>query len=369
MKAATKKNDRRRDAADVIRKIDLPQLVLDENFPLHKQSRGWAGNTCPNPNCGESSSESNKFSVFAGKDGRWRFNCFACGAYGDAGDFLALARQITLADALAVLDGTSRLAVVTNRPHHPVPSVDQGTKEKELECVREITAILKAEAHDDGARAYLKSRLLADKTIDMAVATGQLRMLPTNPEGCRRWLKKHVGETLLREAGLMKGNSQWPALAFKPILAIEPGGFGFECRVASFEYEGSKAIRYGRMKWPWYFSHKEKPESILVTEGFIDAISAWQSVSEADAYLGIPGVNGWAERWFAEIAKRSPQTTIMLGFDNDNPGEVARSYQPKDGREDPSLSAYLDTIGLRHTVLAPPDGNDWNEALKFSVWL
>lgn len=334
--------------------VDLPRLASDEGFSLVKQNKSWCCNKCPS--CGEGSKHSDKFSVFPGKDGKWRFKCFACGVYGDTADFLAMARNIPLGEALGILDDESGALkrAVAKRPATPMPSAR--ADEKNLASVRRVVAILRESALDPAPLAYLRKRKLEDATIDMAVASGQLRMLPANPEGARRWLAKHVGESLLREAGMMREDSNWPALAFKPLLALDPGGFGVECRVATEDYEGPKAIRYGRMKWPWYFAHEPKASAILVTEGVIDALSAWQSVPEARAVLGVPGVNGWAERWFKEIKKGTPDATILIGFDIDKAGEESL----------PRLTAFLESISLAHVVMPPPQGKDWNEALTLS---
>lgn len=331
---------------------ELPQIVLDEGYPLEKTGRSWAGNKCPR--CGESSDGSNKFNVFCGKDYKWRFNCFAgCGAYGDAADFLALARNITQGEAISLLNGhTPRLTVVRAAPEVRRYAAELSSPSESR--VREVIAILKEKALDPGPRAYLTGRGISNNTIDMAVATGQLRMLPSNPEGARRWLEKHVGESLMREAGLMKRTSKWPALAFKPILALEPGGFGFECRVATKEYEGPKAIRYGRMKWPWYFKHTAEPSTILIAEGIIDGLSSWEILPEAEGIMSVPGVNGWSPRWFAKLKELKNPPTILLGFDEDKAGQ--------DGND--SLEDYLDTIGLDRITVRPPLGKDWNDALK-----
>lgn len=334
---------------------DLPQLVAAENFPLKRHGRCWSGNTCPD--CGESSARSDKFSVFQGNDGRWRFKCFGCGCYGDGADFIAKSRNISLGDALKFLDEPDAAFKRSLRKvGKTVTNVPSRAEAEERAAVREVVAILKESALSPEPRAYLEGRKLLTSTLDMAVASGELRTLPMHPEGARKWLTKHVGVELLRRAGMLGIESDWPALAFKPILALDPGGFGVECRVATAEYEGPKAIRYGRMKWPWYFSHEDSPSSILVTEGIIDALSAWQSLPEARATLGIPGVNGWAERWFVEIKKRLPDTTILIGFDVDKPG--------KEGV--PALAEMLDKVGLHNVVMRPPQGKDWNEALKLS---
>ena len=344
----------------------LPDLVIDEGYPLHRQHKSWAGNICPS--CGESSAESNKFNVFVGKDNKWRYNCFGCGVYGDTADFLAISRNITLGQALGLLDKGKlepRLSVVTgSRPKGKPASAasiaaQKAQEEKEQAALQRVIVTLRECALDDGPRVYLKARGLTDRTIDMAVDSGQLRMLPTNPEKARRFLMDKIGKTALVDAGLMKEDKQWPALAFKPLLAIEPGRLGFEARVASFTYEGSKAIRYGSMTWPWFFKHKATLSSLLVCEGFIDALSAWQSVPEVDAAFGIPGVNGWTPRWFGAIKDTYPDALILLGMDEDKPGQQCNA----------KLVECLSNMDMKHSSLHPPCGNDWNASLMHTLKL
>lgn len=324
--------------------VYLPDIVVSEGLPLKAHSsRRWAGNTCPQ--CGESSRDSQKFSVFVSSDDRWRFHCFSCGVYGDSADFLALARKITLGDALRELDKGIRTSVVHKAP---APAAEPARNDKLIEAIN----VLAEKAFDDSPRSYLRQRRISEDTIDMAIATGQLRMLPRNPAKARDWLLKNLGESLLKEAGLMK-EGKWPGMSFKPLLAIERGREGIECRVAEFEYRFAKATRYGHMKWPWYFQHRPEPRTVLVTEGFIDGLSAWQSVREADAIMSVPGVNGWTERWFKVIHERNPASMIAIGFDDDSAGSTATR----------KLGDVLDGLGIDWTIMEPPIGKDWNDAL------
>lgn len=334
---------------------DLPEVVIDEGFPLKPRGPRWYGNTCPK--CGEGSADSDKLSVYVGKsDRRWRFKCFVCGIYGDAADFLAFARNIPLHEALELMDGGKFKPAERRKAKAVTPAPEDSETDKH---VATVAAILREKALDDGPRGYLKKRGITDNTIDMAMAAGQLRMLPSNPEGARRWLFKHIGQDLLVSAGMMKAGGQWPALAFKPLLAIEPGRCGFECRVAEFDYKGVKALRYGHMKWPWYFSRNSAPSRVLVTEGIIDNLSGWQIVPEVDGFLGVPGVNGWTEEWFRRIYGLRPDTEFLLGFDKNDRTDAG-------GMANKKLSVFLGEIGAKAVPFPPPKGDDWNECLMLS---
>lgn len=334
--------------------IDLPALVRAEQYPLRKVGANYASHICPA--CGESSPSSTKLSVFRGKD-RWRFKCFVCrDAYGDAADFLALSRGITSVEALSQLRGLDKQERTNIVLPGKQPEKDDAEANARALVIKDICEILKGSANNDEPSSYLQARGINREVIDLAKASGQLRMLPINPEGARRWLLKHVGKSRLEEAGMCSSTHSWPALAFHPIIIIEPGGNGFECRVATFKYQGSKSIRYGRMKWPWYLSRRPSPANLLVTEGFIDAMSAWQLLPKVDAFLAIPGTNGGRVEWYKAFHAKLPQTEILLGLDTDLPGIESQD----------SLIAQLTEAGIPVSTLKPPGGKDWNDALRLS---
>lgn len=329
---------------------DLPDLCAQSGVALRRQGKSFGSRKCIE--CGEGGPSSNKFSVYTGRDGRWRYKCQACGIYGDSADFLALAKKITLAEALRELGGGDSPGSTSwvQRIRKPA-MVESGNVAQE--ALRRVIAKLKAHAFDNGPRAYLRGRCIHDSTIDTAIESGQLRMLPTAPKQARDFLEDLIGLDDLVACGVLKAGSRWPAMAFRPIIALESSGMGMEMRVAGPDYDGPKAIRYGTMHWPWYFKRHTRPKNVMVVEGFIDTLSVLQGISEAEAVLGVPGVNGWTPRWFEELKKSDPGIHVLIGTDNDKAGLCASE----------KLTECLNGIGLSSMVIAPPQGKDWNDAL------
>jgi DNA primase len=330
--------------------IDLPDLCAKAGIVLRRQGKSYGSRKCLE--CGEGGATSNKFSVYVGRDGRWRYKCQHCGIYGDSADFLALAQNLTLAEALRELTGGATSREWVQRVRQPAAATIAPSNTSQ-EALRRVIAKLKAHAFDNGPRAYLKKRCITDATIDRALESGQLRMLPTDPKHARDFLEGIIGKEDLIAAGLLKSDKGWPAMAFRPIIALESGGTGIEIRAASEEYEGPKAIRYGTMSWPWYFKRTARPRSVMVVEGFIDALSVLQGFPEAEAVLGVPGVNGWTPRWFQALKESDPTIQVLIGVDNDAAGLY--------GSE--KLDTFLKGLELSRMVVTPPQGKDWNEAL------
>jgi hypothetical protein len=326
---------------------DLPTICSNEGYDLKRQGRTWGCSNCPR--CGDG--EGNKLCVFVGGDSRWRFNCHACGVYGDTADFVAMARKISLGEALKELSagtpGTKRSGETSKQAaNDPAPPANQ-------EALRQVFLCLKEHALDPGPRGYLNQRGISDRTIDMAIHSGQLRMLPTDPHQARKWLFDVVGKDRLIAADLMKEDGSWPAIAFRPLIALEPTSWGAEFRTLGPSKQGPKAIRYGTMQWPWFLKRKAKPQSVLVAEGFIDNLSVIDGIPEADAAMGIPGVNGWKARWFEALKASNPGILVLIGTDNDKAGETCGQ----------KLAECVQSIGLQNLIIHPPHGKDWNDAL------
>lgn len=333
---------------------DLPSLCNRYGVKLRRQGKTFGSPVCIK--CGEGSANSNRFCVYASsKDDRWRFKCHSCGIYGDAADFLARAKNITLAQALEDLRGPAPRGSAPVRSVASTPKVSSALEPKPSnEAMERVLSKLKAHAFDSSPVAYLKSRCISEDVIQTALDSGQLRMMPIVPSRARDFLFGVAGREDLEASGLLKPKSDWPAIAFRPIVAIPSGATGAEFRHASHDATGPKAIRYGTMQWPWYFKRKPCPSNVMAVEGFIDTLSVVQMVPEADAIMGIPGVNGWSARWFEALKKHSPDITVLIGFDNNKAGI--------EGAE--RLAECLDEVGLRHVTVLPPLGEDWNFSLQ-----
>jgi len=223
------------------------------------------------------------------------------------------------------------------------------------EALHKALLIIRERAAFDDGREYLRSRRLDNATIDTAIKHGQLRFLPADRGEAFKFLSKEIGRELLVESKLWNKEKKWPAPAFRPIVFLDPACYGAEFRVIGDPNPPySKAIRYGTMKWPWFFKTATTPKSALIVEGFIDTLSTYQSVREADAFVGVPGTNGWRPEWFVEINKAYPGILFLSGMDDDKPGHAANE----------GICTCLEELGLPHDVLSPPCEGDWNESLR-----
>lgn len=337
----------------------LPDLCGDAGLPLRKAGSRWCSSVCPSDSCGASSKLSSKFSIFVGRDGRWRYKCLGCGIYGDSADFIALAKGVTLGEALYELTGATTSRNGWRRINEHRAAVNDLPK-NDKDALGRALAKIKAHAFDTGPRPYLHRRGIENRTIDYAIETGQLRLLPSDPVVARKLLMELVGKDDMIASGLLKPNSNWPAIAFHPIVALEPGSTGAEFRIAEGEKEGTpKAIRYGSMTWPWFFKRNDNPSTIIVVEGIIDSLSVYQGIPEVQGIMGVPGVNGWTPRWLEALYERYPDATLMPGFDSDDAGN----------QNTEKIGEVAKRIGFKVLNYQPPAQMDWNELLVSRMFL
>lgn len=327
----------------------LVEVATSLGFPLRKQGRSWGGKRCPV--CGEGGDGSNRLSVFVSQDGKERWRCFACSAGGDAADFIAAAKGITLREALREVG--DKLV--------PVAEKHNKTSSAELPVPTYEGFVRQLPVRDGKVVSYLKGRGLSEKTIDEAVRRGILRMLPADPYASKKLLEERVGEGELRKLGLLK--SSWPAIAFRPLVFIMPGAASIECRIIkpSTDKDTPKSIRYGQMAWPWFWKSENdtllgRPiTKVTVVEGAIDMLSLVElGLEKGEAVMGIPGVSAWKPAWFDALKMKHPGAKICVGLDNDDAGNSAAD----------AIMDACKTVGLSAGRVIPPSGaKDWNDAL------
>ena len=116
-----------------------------------------------------------------------------------------------------------------------------------------------------------------------------------------------------------------------------------------------KAIRYGRLDWPWWWPYAigERVKNVLLVEGIIDLLSVVQmGLKPGQAVMGMPGVNTWRLSWAASMAKRHPGVHIAIGLDADEAGE----------RTSRTILKELKESGISGSRRAP-GAKDWNALL------
>lgn len=84
------------------REISLPATV--RSFGVQLQADGQEFEAC----CPFHTEHTPSFTLFPGKDGVWRFQCFGCGERGDVIDFIQKIQGVDTREAIAILGGRRR---------------------------------------------------------------------------------------------------------------------------------------------------------------------------------------------------------------------------------------------------------------------
>lgn len=181
-------------------------------------------------------------------------------------------------------------------------------------------------------------------------------MLPGKPFDAVRFLADRVGEGRLRQAGLWGEKARWPAIAFRPLIFLLPGFASAEFRlVRAPRATEPKAIRYGHLKWPWWWACEDaRVRCVTVVEGPIDLLSRVElGLRRGEAVMALPGAGSWKPVWFTEIARRHGGVAFCIALDADAAGRQACE----------AIGRSLAEHTLPFEVEAPSEGSDWNNVL------
>lgn len=325
----------------------LIDIAKRSGYTLRKQGNGYAAKHCPHCSPGENDA----MSIFP-KDGMWRWNCFRCKRGGTVIDFAAAIWGVPERDAAMRLANNDEIEEAILPPAETKPATDANL-EKALVSLLKHGHTNVRECFD-----YLKSRGVSEQTVIGAVQRGMLRFLPFNPFQANRMLIERLGIGLLREAGFLKPDARWPGIAFRPMVFFFPGGGAAEFRLARDPKDDEpKAIRYGHVKWPWWWKEGNSVETIYIVEGIIDLLSmAEMGLKASDGIIGIPGTTSWRAEWFAAARKAHPNAKFVIALDADRAGQEAAH----------GIHEVLDNMGASVTERVPSQGKDWNEFLLAS---
>lgn len=325
----------------------LTDIALKNGFALRKQGNGYAAKHCPHCDPGQNDA----MSIFP-KGGIWRWNCFRCNRGGTVVDFAAAIWGIPERDAAIRLANDEEIeqAVVIPQESKRVCSESLATA-IDLLLVNGHTSV--RECFD-----YLGSRGISERTTTQAVRRGLLRFLPADPFKANKMLIERLGSGLLSKSGFLKPEARWPGIAFRPMVSFFPGGGAAEFRLARDPKEGEpKAIRYGHVKWPWWWKEGNKVHTIHIVEGVIDLLSLVElGLKEGEAVVGLPGTTSWRQEWFPAARKAHPDARFVVALDSDQAGQDAVE----------GIVKTLESIGASVTERVPSQGNDWNEFLLAS---
>lgn len=293
------------------------------------------------PHCGPSSNASVKCSI---RGQKW--HCFACEQKGDIIDAAAHYFGIPHAQAaMELVNEAPRYKPPTNKPIIPVVERDQAAIDEVID------RLLKAQRQPDPTcLAYLEGRGIPRGIVVSAVFRKMLVTLPGDPNEALDYLRKVVGEELLRKSGIWKKDSKAPAIVYRPLAFVSSDKHGIEFRlIGESSVAMAKTIRYGEPSpWVWRGTN----DHAMVVEGGIDMLSAIVLGTERTVY-GLPGAKNWedADAWILGLKGKN----VLIALDADEAGER--------GAKD--LTNVLTTLGATPRRHLPPEGcKDLNDELK-----
>lgn len=295
------------------------------------------------PHCGASSDHSVKVSV---RNEKW--HCFACLKRGDVIEAAAAFHGISLSEAADQLSKEMVLNPNRSRPVQP----KQVVQSKNLDAIQEVIRKLLAAQNlvsDDAAFKYLESRGIPVELTQGAIARQIILTLPGDPTLALRHLMDVCGKELLVSSGIWKKDSKTPAIIYRPLAFVSDDQKGIEFRlIGESAVAIAKAIRYGEpspCKWAGN-------EHVMITEGFIDMLSAVALGSERTIFA-IPGAQNWqqGDPWLSELENKQ----VMLALDADDAGVAGIKL----------FHDHLPTLGCKVKTYQIPEGlKDLNDQLR-----
>jgi hypothetical protein len=297
--------------------------------------------TCPNSGCGESSDQSVKVSIRG-----YRWHCFACESGGDVIEAVSMYHGKCLSEAADYLTGECEVSEprIMRQQAKPVEKRNDA-------AIQEVIAKLFSMdlPCDDGVAAYLDGRGIPRELTEAAIKRKVMINLPSDPNVALRALLDGVGKDLLMESGIWKKDSKTPAIIYRPLAFVSQAKDGIEFRlIADNSVATAKAIRYGEPS-PCVWKGNEH---VMITEGFIDMLSAVVLGSERTIF-GIPGAKNWKEdaQWINDL----PGKHVLIALDNDEAGVQGKA----------ELQQFLQSIKANPKIYNPPNGlKDLNDQLR-----
>lgn len=332
------------------RRANLLAVAQAHGFCLKKGSQEkWFCNRCPE--CGEGRKGGNAFSAMCDAFGIWRWACFCCGKKGTCIDFIAALNRCSDKEAayyLARESGFRPVAAVTHIP----PASTSPANTALTECIQLLSK--HGLPNEENATRYLKGRGISEAVQQAAYERGLIRMLPSDPRVCHDWLCSHLGESRMKAAGLWREGSRWPAIAFRPLVSLLPNATSAEFRIIrEAKPDEPKAIRYGGLKWPWWWKGGPAAKRVMIVEGTIDLMSLVQmGVDRYTHLMAIPGTGTWNGDWIKLMAERNPCEEVAIAIDRDVAGDSVVE----------SIKASIVAANLR-VYRATPATKDWNQDL------
>ncbi len=358
---------------EVKRRIDVVEVVGSYVPDLKKAGRNYKAR------CPFHQEKTPSFYVFPD---RQSWHCFgACSTGGDAFSFVMKKEGIGFGEALRILADRAGVPLTFRSAH------EGDTESDKLKGMNEAAAeyyhhLLRRSASGERARAYLASRGIPEKTIGQF----QLGYSPDSWDSLRQeMLRRGYREGELAAAGLLieKERREGTYDRFRnrlifPIRDMNGSVLGFGARALDDslpKYLNSpqtlifdkSSVLYGIEQAK---SAIRKQDSVVVVEGYVDAIVAHQyGFSNVVASLG----TALTERQVAMIKKLTKN--LVLALDADAAGEMATlrgievASHTFDQRVIPlptpaGLVKYEDVLDAEIKVMVLPAGKDPDEVIK-----
>jgi len=327
------------DFASARESVSLADLV-QRYVPLHRVGGALRSKQCPF--CGEGSSH--RFLV----DGQ-KFHCFACKARGDAVDFTAKIRGISLKQAVEMLIGGGLEEALP--PLKAPPPDPEAVTVEETAVLQGVQALRKGglTTPPPKTEAYLAGRGFLPEDWAEAVEAGVLRFNHSTPAAAQASLITTVGLETMTRAGWYKEGAYISAVAYRPVLFFTSTfGTSMEARMIELRNGYPKVLRFGG---GGYFNLPAKPgheSRIAFVEGPFDLI-AFRALGFKGQVVGLPGAAAWKADEVEALIHNKDQ--VIIALDNDQTGqEQARALVKKFPRA---------------VVRTPPiPGGDVNDILK-----
>ncbi|MBA4493171.1 DNA primase [Paenactinomyces guangxiensis] len=313
---------------DIIERIRRDFDILDvvqQYVQVKKSGRNYFG-LCP-----FHSEKSPSFSVSPEKQ---IFHCFGCGAGGDTIKFVMDIEQMTFIEAVRHLAEQAGIHIPESGP------ALSGKEEEERQQMREALNLASQLYHHvlihteygTAAREYLKQREVSSDTIEEF----QLGFAPPSYQFLLQILKRRgFQEELLEKAGLIatrdspsqkKYFDRFRGRIMFPIHDSQGRIIGFGGRIIGegqpkylnspetpFFHKGNHLFNLHRAR-----NQIRKEQQAIVFEGYMDAITAWQSgIRNVIATLGTSFTDDQAR-----VVKRNA-STVVICYDADSAGQSA----------------------------------------------
>ncbi|WP_297460211.1 toprim domain-containing protein [Ferrovum sp.] len=341
------------------RAAHLPEIVRGLGYKLTPQSGGYGSSFCPK--CGHGSEASNKVSIFSSA-GAWRWKCFACGCPASSSiDWVVAALEVSAKEAVAFINNGEASPALKDRvasmPDAVAP-MSVGDKDTQYEAFAELLAKVIPGLGCEVAVEYLEGRGIPESLTREAHKRRLVYSTSNDPNEAMQYLVAKAGESLMRNAGCIKPGSNWPCIAFRPIL-FPQWKTGCEFRMTKNPRKGeSKSIRQGRLHTPWFWTGEVARRIILVAEGAVDGLSVIRMGWKGHV-IALPGAAAWSDDWFPRLSVKYPGFELFVALDNDDAG-TGNTRKIIDGCE---------RHGIRARQFSPDGFKDWNDALRAGVSL